>query len=140
MIKKIFTLSLFLSALVYAGIAQSQGSETVDGAVITFAEDTKDFGDITVGDVVEHTFKFENTGNQPLIISNVLVQCGCTAIDWPREPIAPGKSSEIAVRFNSENKSPGVQNKVVTVVSNSVNPREKVSIRANLLPKKKEGA
>ena len=140
MIKRIFTLSLLLSALVYSGIAQSQSSATSDGAVITFAENTKDFGDITVGDVVEHTFKFENTGNQPLIISNVLVQCGCTATDWPREPIAPGKSSEITVKFNSENKSPGVQNKVVTVVSNSVNPREKVSIRANLLPKKKDGA
>jgi hypothetical protein len=140
MMKKIFTLSLFLTALVFTGIAQSQSTEVVDGAQITFAENTKDFGDITVGDVVEHTFKFENTGKQPLIISNVLVQCGCTATEWPREPIAPGKSSEITVKFNSANKNPGIQNKVVTVVSNSVNPREKVSIRANLLPKKKDGA
>ena len=137
---KILTLTLFLTALVFTGIAQSQSIEAVDGAQITFAENTKDFGDITVGDVVEHTFKFENTGKQPLIISNVLVQCGCTATSWPRDPIAPGKSSEIVVKFNSANKSPGIQNKVVTVVSNSVNPREKVSIRANLLPKKKDGA
>ena len=139
MIKKFFTLTVFLSALVIVSNAQSQSSEAVEGAEITFAENTKNFGDITQGDVVEHTFKFENTGNQPLIISNVLVTCGCTATNWPRDPIAAGKSSEITVKFDSKGKN-GAQNKIITVVSNAVNPREKVSIKTNVLPKKKDGA
>ena len=139
MIKKFFTLALFLTALVFTSNAQSQSSDAVEGAEITFAESTKNFGDITQGDVVEHTFKFENTGNQPLIISNVLVTCGCTATNWPRDPIAAGKSSEITVKFDSKGKN-GAQNKIITVVSNAVNPREKVSIKTNVLPKKKDGA
>ena len=139
MTKKFFTLTLFLSTLIFAGNAQSQSNEAVDGAEITFAESTKNFGDITQGDVVEHTFKFENTGSQPLIISNVLVTCGCTATNWPRDPIAAGKSSEITVKFDSKGKN-GAQNKIITVVSNAVNPREKVSIKTNVLPKKKDGA
>ena len=122
MIKKFFTLTLFLSALALTGIAQSQSSQAVDGAEITFAESTKNFGDITQGDVVEHTFAFENTGSQPLIISNVLVTCGCTATNWPRDPIAAGKSSEITVKFDSKGKN-GAQNKIITVVSNAIDAR-----------------
>jgi hypothetical protein len=134
---KLFTLSLLLALLVLTGTSQAQ--QAVDGAEITFAENSKNFGDITQGDVVEHTFNFENTGNQPLIISNVLVTCGCTATDWPKDPISAGKSSEITVRFDSKGKS-GAQNKIITVVSNAVNPREKVSIKSNVLPKKKDEA
>jgi hypothetical protein len=138
MTRKFFALSLVMALFVFAS-AQSQSETKVDGAEITFAESSKNFGDITQGDVVEHTFKFENTGNQPLIISNVLVTCGCTATNWPRDPIAAGKSSEITVKFDSRGKN-GAQNKIITVVSNAVNPREKVSIKSNVLPKKKDEA
>ena len=139
MTRKFFALSLVLTLFLSAAIAQSETEAKVDGAEIVFAEGSKNFGDITQGDVVEHTFKFENVGTQPLIISNVLVTCGCTATDWPREPIAAGKSSEITVKFDSKGKN-GAQNKIITVVSNAVNPREKVSIKTNVLPKKKDDA
>ena len=139
MIRKFFAASMMLSLMVFAVSAQSQSEAPAEGAEITFSESSKDFGDITQGDVVEHTFKFENTGSQPLIISNVLVTCGCTATNWPRDPIAAGKSSEITVKFDSKGKN-GAQNKIITVVSNAVNPREKVSIKSNVLPKKKEDA
>ncbi len=137
MTRKFFALSLLLAGFVLIGQAQSQNEETTEGPEITFAESSKNFGDITQGDVVEHTFKFENTGNQPLILSNVLVTCGCTATSWPRDPVEPNKSAEIEVRFDSKGKN-GAQNKIITVVSNAINPREKVSIKANVLPKKKD--
>ncbi len=135
MIRKLLMLSIFLSGLALTGMTQSQTETSTQGAEITFVEDTKNFGDIIQGDVVEHTFKYQNTGNQPLILSNVLVTCGCTATNWPRDPLAPGKSAEITVRFDSKGKN-GAQNKIITVVSNAVNPREKVSIKSNVLPKK----
>ncbi len=138
MYKKFFTLALVGVLFSFTALAQDT-AEQVDGAKIEFEESSKNFGDIIQGDVVEHTFKFVNTGNQPLILSNVLVTCGCTATDWPREPIAAGKSSSITVKFNSRGKS-GAQNKIVTVVSNAVNSREKVSIKSNVLPKKKDDA
>lgn len=139
MTRKFFTLSLLLTVMVCSMTAQSQHEEADDGAEITFAESSKDFGDIFQGDVVEHTFKFENTGTQPLIISNVLVTCGCTATNWPRDPIGAGKSAEITVKFDSKGKN-GAQNKIITVVSNAVNPREKISIKTNVLPRKKDDA
>ena len=76
------------------------------------------FGTITEGDTVEHVFNFKNTGEFPLIINNVTASCGCTTPEWPREPVAPGASSSIRVRFNSRNKG-GVQNKTVSIYANT---------------------
>ncbi|MEM6846388.1 MAG: DUF1573 domain-containing protein [Bacteroidota bacterium] len=125
--------SFFLIQVAFAQEATTD--EKVDGPQITFAEDSKDFGDIVQGDKVSHTFEFENTGTEPLILSNVLTTCGCTATAWPREPIVPGASNKIEVSFNSTGKK-GRQNKIVTVVSNAINAQERVKLIANVLPNK----
>jgi len=62
------------------------------------------------------------------------VTCGCTATNWPKEPIAPGKTSEISVSFNSAGKM-GAQNSVIRIYSNASEPIEKVSLISNVLPK-----
>ena len=72
---------------------------SLDGPYIAFAEKSFDFKEITQGDKVEHVFEFENSGTQPLVISNVMTTCGCTAPEWPREAIAPGSSSSIKSCF-----------------------------------------
>lgn len=134
-------ISLLIAGFIFislASIAQEGVTlEQVSGPYITFQEETHDFGDITQGEKVMHTFAFENTGNQPLIITNVQVTCGCTATNWPRDPIAPGSSSELTVQFNSAGKL-GRQNKVVTVVSNAGNTMAKVTITGNVLPVNKD--
>lgn len=123
--------SLFAFALVFHANAQE-----ASGAAITFKEKSIDFGDITQGDKVSHTFELTNTGKAPLIISNVAATCGCTVPSWPKEPIAPGTSSEIKVSFNSAGKM-GKQNSVVRIYSNASEPIEKVSLISNVLPKTK---
>ncbi|WP_192349102.1 DUF1573 domain-containing protein [Algoriphagus sp. Y33] len=124
---------LTVFALVFAFNANAQDQS---GAAITFKEKSIDFGDITQGEKVEHTFELTNTGTAPLIISNVAATCGCTVPSWPKEPIAPGKSSEIKVSFNSSGKM-GKQNSVVRIYSNASEPIEKVSLISNVLPKTK---
>lgn len=127
--KKIALLfSFFVLALAIQVNAQ------VAGPVITFKENSKDFGDITQGQQVAHTFVLTNTGKQPLIISNVAATCGCTVPSWPKEPVAPGKSAEIKVSFNSTGKV-GKQNSVVRIYSNASEPIEKVSLISNVLTK-----
>ncbi len=98
-----------------------------------FAEEEHDFGNITEGDIVEHTFAFKNTGEAPLIISSATASCGCTVPSWPREPIPVGGDGEITVKFNSRNK-PGVQNKTVTITANT-NPKiNRLRIKSTVTP------
>ena len=123
---------LLFSFFVLALATQVQAQES--GPVITFKESSKDFGDITQGQQVAHTFVLTNTGKQPLIISNVAATCGCTVPSWPKEPVAPGKSAEIKVSFNSTGKV-GKQNSVVRIYSNASEPIEKVSLISNVLTK-----
>ena len=85
---------------------------------MTFNNAEFDFGNVKEGEKVEHTFKFKNTGKEPLVISNAKGGCGCTVPSWPREPIAPGKSSEIKVVFNSQGKA-GKRNQAVTITANT---------------------
>ncbi|HEY9045225.1 MAG TPA: DUF1573 domain-containing protein [Ohtaekwangia sp.] len=111
----------------------------VSGPVITFEKKTHDFGQIVQGDKVENVFKFTNTGNEPLIITNVQVTCGCTTPKgWPRDPIQPGGKGEITIAFNSAGKI-GRQDKVVTIVSNAANSDEaKISFTTQVVEKKEQ--
>ena len=82
---------------------------------------------------MEHTFSFTNAGQVALIISRVNTTCGCTASEWTKSPVLPGKTGTVKVTFNSANKI-GKQNKVVTIVSNAINPEEHISIVTNVQP------
>lgn len=87
--------------------------------VIAFEAPVHQFGTLSQGDVLEHTFHFENTGKSPLVLSFVEASCGCTVMkDWPKEPIAPGDAGAINVAFDTKGKS-GVQNVSIRVVTNT---------------------
>ena len=130
--KSVITLIFGLFVVFYA---YAQEEAMVEGPYITFEEKAFDFGDIHQDDKVEHLFSFENTGTAPLIITNVQTTCGCTAPEWPKEPIMPGEKGNIMVKFDSKGKY-GRQNKVISVISNSVAPTNQVKITTNVLPKK----
>jgi Protein of unknown function (DUF1573) len=102
---------------------------------ITFEEDVKnfDFGEIVEGDTIQHKFRFKNTGEFPLIISNISTSCGCTTPEWPREPIATGDEGTILVKFNSKNKQ-GHQRKVVSIYANTNPAYQDIEFVVNVLP------
>lgn len=132
--KLVLVMVMALVAFAVKAQENAQALNKADGPVITFSEKSKDFGDITQGTKVEHTFKLENTGTAPLTISNVATTCGCTVPAWPKEPILPGKSADINVTFNSAGKM-GKQNSVVRIYSNASEPIEKISMISNVVPK-----
>jgi hypothetical protein len=105
---------------------------------IAFEEVSYDFGKIKEGDVVKHKFKFTNTGTNDLILENVKPSCGCTALDWPKDPIAPGKSAEIEAQFNSSGKS-GAQMKYITITLNSAERLERITFTGEVIPKATDG-
>lgn len=90
--------------------------------VMAFDETTFDFGSVQEGEKVSHTYKFKNTGEEPLILSDAKGSCGCTVPKWPREPIAPGAEAQITVEFNSKNKK-GKRNQKVTITANTDPPQ-----------------
>ncbi|WP_421942861.1 DUF1573 domain-containing protein [Pedobacter sp.] len=123
-----------------AEVTSSDSSATskiapADAPVITFEREIYDFEKINEGEKAEHEFKFKNTGKSPLIISNATATCGCTIPETPKEPILPGKEGVIKVVFNSEGKV-GMQDKVVTVVSNANPNISTVHLVGEVLAKK----
>ena len=129
---KLFYLFVFLMV---GNFAFAQTSTKQNGPVITWDKTTHDFGKITQGEVVEHTFHFTNTGNEPLIITNVQVSCGCTTPKgWPKDPVMPGGKGELTIAFNSTGKI-GMQNKPITIISNALNDG-KISFTTEVLERK----
>lgn len=117
--KKLLMIAVLLVSA--SAVFGQAGVPKQNGPVMTWDKSTHDFGNIEQGDVVEHTFKFTNTGTEPLIITNVQVSCGCTTPKgWPRDPVMPGGTGELTVAFNSTGKM-GAQTKPVTIISNAVN-------------------
>ena len=124
--KSLSALFLLVAVMAFGQDTQTE-LDPSNGPIVTFTEKLHDFGEINQGDIVEHTFIFENTGNAPLIISSAKGSCGCTVPKYAREvAIAPGEKSEMVVRFNSRGKS-GMQSKSVTIYSNAQNNPEKES-------------
>lgn len=98
---------------------------------MTFEHNDFDFGTVKEGEKVKHTYKFKNTGSEPLIISSAKGSCGCTVPKWPSEPIPPGGSGQIDVEFDSKGK-PGKQTKRVTVNANTVPAQTLLNISGNV--------
>lgn len=92
--------------------------------IITFDKTEHDFGTILQGERVTYTFHFTNTGNTPLIISNVGSSCGCTVGDFSRTPVEPGKSGSIKATYDSKGHH-GFQSRTLTVISNT-NPNKTI--------------
>jgi hypothetical protein len=99
-------------------ISADQKDDLSDLPVITFVKAEHDFGKIKNGEVVSYGFKFQNTGKKDLIVAKVSTSCGCTASDFPKDPVKPGASGTITLTFRSEGRT-GLQQKMATVLSNT---------------------
>jgi hypothetical protein len=109
-------------------------AESMPKTSVEWYEQSHDFGQITEGDVVTHTFRFKNVGDNPLQLTRVKPSCGCTSPEWSDEPIAPGDEGLVTVSFNSSHKR-GMQSKSVVITFNG-NPINKVlTFRAEVKPK-----
>lgn len=107
---------LLLAVVVFSATTYAQS-----GAKIEFKakDNTIDYGSVYKdSDSGLRTFEFKNTGDAPLIITNVQSTCGCTVPSKPTEPIMPGKMGKIDVKYNM---NPGPIRKTLTVESNAVN-------------------
>lgn len=100
--------------------------------VIEFETDFHDFGKLMAGEKVTYSFKFTNKGKGLLLISKVNTSCGCTVSEYPKEPVKPGERATIDVSFDSEGRI-GLQNKTITVFSNTQPPTNLLRIQASVV-------
>lgn len=131
--KAIFTLSLLVVAFLgFNSIAQEVGQKS--GAMISVDKEVHDYGTINQGGNGICFFTVTNTGTEPLIISRCKGSCGCTVPECTQEPIAPGASTKIQVKYNTDRVGP--INKSVTITSNAANePNKIVRIKGNVKAK-----
>ncbi len=101
--------------------------------VMEFEKSEHDFGTIQQGTPQETVFKFTNTGNAPLIITDAKSSCGCTVPERPKDPIAPGETGELLVKFNGAGQNQVT--KTITVTANTEKGQEIIRIKAFVNPK-----
>jgi len=100
---------------------------------IALSQSNFDFGNIKKGDKVEHVYEITNTGTNPLVISEVKPGCGCTAPEFTKDPILPGKTGKITLSFDSTNFDGSVQ-KFADVYANVDKAPIKLTFSANIQP------
>jgi hypothetical protein len=124
---------LFLFLAIFGTATYAQTGPKIEfiksGTTIDYGKVSKDSDDGL------RTFEFKNTGDAPLIITDVRSTCGCTVPSKPKEPIMPGKTGKIDVKYNMH---PGPIRKTITVESNAVNyegGRVPLSIKGEVIVK-----
>ncbi len=121
--KKI-VLVLFVGLLGLSLTAQDKAAK------IEFKAETVDYGTIEKGSDGIRVFEFTNTGDAPLIISKVSSSCGCTIPKKPEEPVLPGKTGEIQVKYDTNRVGP--IRKAITVISNADTPTKVLKIKGEI--------
>ena len=118
---------LFISALILSVHAQEKVAK------IDFKEDTIDYGEIEQGSNGVRVFEFTNTGNAPLVISNVTSSCGCTVPKWTSDPVQPGAKGSIEVKYDTNRVGP--IRKTVNVTSNAETSTIALKIKGKVIEK-----
>lgn len=106
---------ILLVAMMAGGFSLAQSGPKIEfkgGTTIDYGTVSKDSDDGI------RSIEFTNTGNEPLVITDVKSTCGCTVPSKPKEPIMPGKSDKIEVKYNM---NPGPIRKTITIESNAIN-------------------
>jgi len=101
--------------------------------IIEFNETEHDFGEIERSIPVETTFSYKNTGNAPLVITDIKTSCGCTTPKgWSKDPLAPGESGSFSITYNGSGSNK--ISKTITVSANTEKGSEVVKITAFVKP------
>ena len=143
------TLYVMLVAASFFAASCSSDSESTDAASvigadsiatklltqISFADSLHDFGTINEGEKVTYEFKYNNTGENPLILEDVRASCGCTLPEWKKDAIKPGGEGLIKVVYNSDGR-PGEFKKTITVIANTQSEVTLLTIKGKVTPKK----
>ena len=120
--REVFCLCMFL-IMGMAGFSQ---------AILKVKETKKSFGFVKKGEVVKIEYTFTNTGISPLLITDAKVECSCTSVDFPKQPILPNQSNTITVSFDTKSVYDR-QDRTVEIISNAKNSIQKIRFKGVVL-------
>lgn len=131
--KKILGIASFFAAVVL--FTSCGGGEKVQVGYRTTlkVKAVYDAGTVAVGEVIKASFKVENTGDSPLVISDVKPTCSCTVSDFPKDPIAPGETGIIKATVDTKNASVGRLQKSIRILANTTPDVTIVTIQAKII-------
>jgi hypothetical protein len=137
--KILFTICLALGSYFVSNAQDAaQAAPNPNAAEIVFDSEVIDYGTIEHNADGNREFKFKNTGKEPLIITNCQGSCGCTVPTWPKEPIKPGATASIKVKYATDRV--GAFEKTVTVSSNAKSASKIIKIKGVVKPDPNSGA
>ncbi|WP_316633640.1 DUF1573 domain-containing protein [uncultured Flavobacterium sp.] len=133
---KISMLALALGLMSFSAIApvKSLTSETKVAAAastIVWKAETIDVGQIPQGTPKAIVYEFKNTGKTSVVITNVQGSCGCTATDYTKEPVLPGKTAKVTATYNAANK--GGFTKTVTVTTSAESTPKILTLKGTVI-------
>ena len=129
--KKI-TMLAFLAAGLFSSCGSKNEVEVGFKTTMT-VESVFDAGKVAKGEVIQAKFNVENTGDSPLILSDVKGSCSCTVADWSKDPIAPGKTGYIKAEVNTQEFQFGPITRSITVLANTTPAATKIAVKANII-------
>ena len=129
--KILFIFFIGILSISVNGQTKEEIKKDFTGPVFEFENDVIDYGDIAANSDGNRTFKFKNIGKSPLIITAVKGSCGCTVPTKPEEPIMPGDSGEIKVKYATNRIGPF--SKTVTITSNAYEPTVVLKVKGRVL-------
>jgi hypothetical protein len=103
---------------------------------VTFEKTTHNFGTFSEANATQKcSFKFTNTGDQPLLINQAVASCGCTVPKHTKTPVKPGETGTIDVVYNGQGKFPGHFKKTITVRTNGTPEMVRLYIEGDMTEK-----
>lgn len=108
---------------------------SIPTTTILWLDSVQNLGNVMEGTVVNVQFKFKNTGDKMLIVSDVAASCGCTVPEKPEKPISPGGEGIIKATFDSKGRM-GSNHKVLTAIVNTENRTQQLVFNVEVVPSK----
>lgn len=129
--KAILSFGIMLT-MAFAANAQESATTSLNpnAPKMKFESEVIDYGTIEQNANGVREFKLKNVGKEPLIITNAVGSCGCTTPEWPKEPIKPGESAVIKVKYDTNRI--GNFEKTVTITSNADEPSKVIRIKGSV--------
>ncbi|MBT8272423.1 MAG: DUF1573 domain-containing protein [Bacteroidia bacterium] len=128
-VRTTFLLSLLL--ILGLSVTAQNKAQSDNLGILSFESETIDYGTIKQKADGIAVFKFKNTGNSAIVITDVKTSCGCTVASAPETAILPGESSQIEVNYDT--KKLGTFSKSITVLSNAAEGRKVLKIKGEVV-------